>query len=268
MARHPFRVLWRLCFFLGVSLAALADFLLRESWRESGGVNHARRARWNRRWSPHFLRVLNLEVEFAGRPPAHGLLVCNHLSYVDVPLLGTSRPLIFVSKLEVRSWPVIGWLTRCAGTLFVDRNRRGDVTAVAAQFQTVIEAGLPVVIFPEGTSSDGGGVLPFRSSLLEPAAANGWPVSTAWIGYWLEDGSVGEEVCYWGDMTFFPHFLNLLSKQRVRARVAFGPALAPGLDRKELSRRLHAEVVRLGKEFAFPKSVSKSPTETVAATKP
>lgn len=205
------------------------------------------------RWSPYFLRVLNVRVEISGRPPAHGLLVCNHLSYVDIPLLGTSCPMTFVSKQEVRSWPVIGWLTRCAGTLFVNRERKSDVTSVAAQFRPVIDGGLPVTIFPEGTSSDGHRVLPFRSSLLEPAAANGWPVSAAWIGYRIEDGSVGDEVCYWGDMTFFPHFLNLLSKREVRARVAFGPPLEPGLDRKEMSRRLHAEVVRLGKQSAFEK---------------
>jgi 1-acyl-sn-glycerol-3-phosphate acyltransferase len=252
-------VCWRLVFFLGVSLAALLDFLFRESWRERGGVDHRRRARWMRRWSPHFLRVLSVQVEISGHPPARGVLVCNHLSYVDIPLLGASRPMIFVSKQEVRSWPVIGWLTRSAGTLFLNRGRKGDVTAVGAQFQPVIDCGLPVTIFPEGTSSDGHRVLPFRSSLLEPAAANGWPVSAAWIGYWLEDGSVGAEVCYWGDMTFFPHFLNLLSKRQVRARVAFGPALEPGLDRKEMSRRLHAEVVRLGKEFAFAKPAADHP---------
>lgn len=254
MARHPLRVLWRLVFFLGVSLASLLDFLLRESWREGAGTDHRRRARWMHRWAPQFLRVLNVTVEISGHPPTKGMLVCNHLSYVDIPLLGTSGLMTFVSKLEVRAWPVIGWLTRCAGTLFVNRERKSDVTSVATQFRPVIDCGLPVTIFPEGTSSDGHRVLPFRSSLLEPAAANNWPVSAAWIGYWIEDGSVGEEVCYWRDMTFFPHFLNLLSKREVRARVAFGPPVEPGLDRKEMSRRLHAEVVRLGKQFAFEKA--------------
>jgi 1-acyl-sn-glycerol-3-phosphate acyltransferase len=101
-------------------------------------------------------------------------------------------------------------------------------------------------MFPEGTSTGGGRVLPFHSSLFAPAAQHGWPVTPAWIGYEVVDGSVEEEVAYWRDMTFLPHFLNLLGKRRVRAVVHFGEPLRNS-DRKALARELHEAVIRLGK---------------------
>ena len=159
-------------------------------------------------------------------------------------LLGV-QPLVFVSKAEVRRWPVLGWLTACAGTLFLKREAKADILRVSESFASLIEAGVVVTIFPEGTSTDSRQVLPFRPSLLEPAAANGWRVSPAWIAYRLEDGSVGEEVCYWGDMTFAPHLLNLLSKKEIRAFVAYGEPVARGMDRKALALTLHGNVCAL-----------------------
>jgi 1-acyl-sn-glycerol-3-phosphate acyltransferase len=100
-------------------------------------------------------------------------------------------------------------------------------------------------LFPEGTSTGGDQVLPFHSSLLAPAEEHQWPVTPAWISYSIEDGSVADEICYWREMTFFPHFLNLLSKKRIQARVIYGKPLLPGLNRKEMARRLHEQVCQL-----------------------
>lgn len=111
--------------------------------------------------------------------------------------------------------------------------------------QAAVVQGTLVVLFPEGTSSNGQTVLPFRSSLLEPATRLAQPVTAAWIGYELADGDVGEEVCYWKDMTLLPHLINLLGKHQVRARLRFRRVPAPAVERKELARQLHAEVVRL-----------------------
>ncbi len=91
-------------------------------------------------------------------------------------------------------------------------------------------------------------MLPFHSSLLQPAVTNRWPVSPAWIGYSLDGGSVADEVCYWRDMTLLPHFLNLLSKASIQATVAFGPPIQPGSNRKQLARLLHTHVSRLAAE--------------------
>jgi 1-acyl-sn-glycerol-3-phosphate acyltransferase len=116
---------------------------------------------------------------------------------------------------------------------------------VAAAFRPILETGTVITIFPEGTSSSGETVLPFRSSLLEPAAANDWPVTPACVTYALSDGTVSEDVAYWRDMTFVPHFFNLLSRRRVIGRVSYGEPIRGIRDRKELTRQLHAAVCRL-----------------------
>jgi 1-acyl-sn-glycerol-3-phosphate acyltransferase len=102
-----------------------------------------------------------------------------------------------------------------------------------------------VILFPEGTSSGGQGVLPFKSSLLEPATQQTHSLSVGRIHYELDDGDPVEEVCYWRDMTLAPHLLNLLSKQGIRASVRLAAVRDGSTDRKELARQLHAEVLKL-----------------------
>jgi 1-acyl-sn-glycerol-3-phosphate acyltransferase len=172
------------------------------------------------------------------------MLVCNHVSYLDMPALTTATEMIFLSKAEVRQWPLLGVLARAGGTFFVNRERRADVASLGPQFVPVIEEGVVVTLFPEGTSTGGDRVLSFHSSLLAPAAQQGWPVTPAHIRYEVEGGSVESEVAYWRDMTFLPHFLNLLGKRRVRAVITFGEALRHS-DRKALARDLHRAVCGL-----------------------
>jgi 1-acyl-sn-glycerol-3-phosphate acyltransferase len=194
------------------------------------------------------LGVLDIEVESTGQPPARGLLVSNHLSYADILVLGAAQPLVFVAKSELRGWPVIGWVTRCAGTVFVNRRRPRDVRRVIGEFPRVVAAGVVVAFFPEGTSSDGRTVLPFHSSLLDPAVRHGWLVTPVWIEYSVDagDGDAATEVCWWGDADFGGHFWNFLSIRRIRVRVRYGGSQPAGSDRKELARRLRARVGALG----------------------
>ena len=116
---------------------------------------------------------------------------------------------------------MVGWLARRAGTIFIERAKRGDVARVNEEAERLLESGVLLVVFPEGTSSDGREVLPFKSSLLEPIVGRRHPLSVAHISYEVEDGDAGEDVCYWGDMTFGPHLLKLLTKRRVCASVTF-----------------------------------------------
>lgn len=203
------------------------------------------RAIWLRAICRRLLRVFDIRASYEGVAPASGMLVCNHLSYLDIIILAAHQPMTFVSKREVRDWPGIGWLTRCAGTLYIDREQKADVLRVGAQLTSTIEQGVVVCIFPEGTSSDGSAVLPFRASLLQPAVNRGWPVTPAHLSYGLADGSVEKEVCYWRDMSFGPHLLNLLGKREITARVAYGSPMLPLCDRKELARMLRAGVAAL-----------------------
>jgi 1-acyl-sn-glycerol-3-phosphate acyltransferase len=241
MARNSVRAVARLSLFLLFSAAALMDFALRVWLPGRAGAIRAR-TEWCRRWGRRFAACLRLDVAVQGSPPVDGFLVSNHLSYLDIVAYATTRPLVFVSKAEVRSWPGIGWLTRCAGTLFLKREAKADVVRVAQQFAPLIQAGEVVALFPEGTSSGGETVLPFKPSLFAPATEHGWAVTPSAIRYELEDGEVSREVAYWADMTFGPHFLNLLSKRRIRATIRFGDPIRGESDRKALAKEAEARV--------------------------
>jgi 1-acyl-sn-glycerol-3-phosphate acyltransferase len=197
--------------------------------------------------SRRLLRTLRVRLEVAGPVPRTGLVVCNHLGYLDIVVLAATAPTVFVAKSEVRSWPVFGWFAARGGTIFVERSRPASLVPVAESMEAALRAGARVVLFPEGTSSGGETVLPFKSSLL--AAAGPRPVGTAAIAYALgpDDGRPAEAVCYWGEMSLPAHLWQLLGRRRIFARVAFGlPAENGGPpDRKALARDLHARVQRL-----------------------
>ena len=208
------------------------------------------RSRWLQWCSRRTLRVFSVCFESHGPLPQAGLLVCNHLTYLDILVLVALTPAVFVSKAEVQNWPVFGWFAKRSGTLFVDRSRRSDVTRMNAEIDRTLAGGNVLVLFPEGTSWNGREILPFKSSLLEPIVGSKQPLSVGRITYALDDGTVEQDVCYWGEMTFLPHFLNLMTKRHIRARVTFAPIPQPAADRKELARQLYAEVVRLGEPSA------------------
>jgi 1-acyl-sn-glycerol-3-phosphate acyltransferase len=117
-----------------------------------------------------------------------------------------------------------------------------DINTAIAQ---VLEAKVAVVLFPEGTCWDGCTLLPFKPSLLEPAARTRCPLTAAGLAYFLRQGSVRDEICYWGSMTLGPHLLNVLKKPGIRAAVRFGAGERAELDRKALATHLHAEVLAL-----------------------
>ncbi len=205
------------------------------------------RALWLQRCSRMISRLIGLELHHRGTPPSSGMIVSNHLGYLDILAYGALVPCVFVAKKEVANWPVFGLFARMSGTIFADRTRRTAVASANQRITEALQAGMVVVLFAEGTSSDGQTVLPFRSSLLEPATVSQCPVTPAAIGYHLDGGSVSDEVCYWRDMTLLPHLLNLFAKETVRAEIAFDAAEAgaPSLTRKNAALRLHRQVSHL-----------------------
>jgi lyso-ornithine lipid O-acyltransferase len=242
--RRLFRLLFRALWFAGELLLFAGRFVVL-ALSHGGKLPQRERSRWLQWCSRRSLRVFSVTYEAHGTRPKTGLLVCNHLTYLDILVLVSLIPAVFVSKSEVKNWPVFGWFARLSGTLFVDRTRRRDVTRMNAEIQNALAGGNVVVLFPEGTSWNGREVLPFKSSLLEPIVGANYPLSVGRIGYALDDGLVDQDVCYWGDMTFFPHLVNLMTKKHVRARVSFAPIAQHAADRKELARQLHTEVTSL-----------------------
>ena len=191
------------------------------------------------------MKIFGYTADVSGEIPRNGLLFTNHLSYLDVLAIAAATPAVFVSKAEVRRWPLFGWFAALAGTVFVERERRLHVGEVNREIEAALADGALVVVFPEGTSSNGDNVLPFRTSLLEPAARGGHEISIGWLHYELADGDARQEVCYWGDHLFFPHLLNLLGKKSVHATLRFGKFQRTTDDRKELAKQLRAAVLDL-----------------------
>lgn len=203
------------------------------------------RAKWLHRSCNQNFKVYNCKVSHEGPVPTQGLLISNHMSYLDILVLSSISPAVFVSKAEVRSWPIFGWLASMAGSVFIERTKRMDVGPVNRAIETAMSEGVMVVVFPEGTSTNGEALLPFRSSLLEPAAASSRPISVCYIQYELDDGDPKNEVCYWGDHSFVPHLLNMMKKKGVRAKVRFGTFQKTTDDRKELAGQLREAVLKL-----------------------
>jgi 1-acyl-sn-glycerol-3-phosphate acyltransferase len=194
-----------------------------------------------RRWGRWITAILGVRVEVVGHPPAQpGILVCNHLSYLDIIVLSGCFDAVFVSKAEVAQWPLVGPMTRSADTIFVQRERKRELPDVNRRIAAALAAGDSVVIFPEGTSTKGESVAPFRGPLLFHAAAGGHPVYYASISYRTGAGDAhpSEAVCWWGDMPFGPHFLRLLGLSRIDARVEFGADPVQESDRKLLAEKL------------------------------
>ncbi len=234
------RVATRSVGFLAISLGAVMHYAI---WFR--GAPLRRRAVWQQYWGRRFAWLIGLEIEVNGRIPRSGLIVANHLGYVDILVLSAITPCVFVAKADVAQWPVLGVLARIAGTIFVDRTRRAAVAGVNARVEAATRAGLSVVLFPEGTSSDGRTVLPFKTSLLEPSCSAGCPLTPAALCYRLDSGTVGTDVCYWGDMTLLPHLVRLFQQRVVYAKVTFGQTFQQAASRKELAAALREHVSEL-----------------------
>jgi lyso-ornithine lipid O-acyltransferase len=206
--------------------------------------------------------LLGVRVRVAGeRFRQHPLLiVANHVSWLDICVLTTLAPVVFVAKREVRSWPLFGLLARLQRSVFVDRDRRLATAATNAEIAARLAEGDPVVLFAEGTSSDGNRVLPFRSSLIggaHAALANAEHAARVWIqplsiAYVALDGlPLGRTdrpcVAWYGDLDLLPHLAHIMRRGAVDVVVSWGEpvACAATTDRKALARSLEATVRRM-----------------------
>ncbi len=196
-------------------------------------------------WSRGVCKLLGIEVQVTGvvpKPPF--FLVSNHLSYLDIVVFASQTSCRFVAKREVSAWPGVGMLARTMETIFIDRTVRRDALRVLAQLDRAMRHGDGVVLFAEATSTAGQSVLPFRPALLEWAAQSGQPVHYASVSYRTPAGSPPAHlaVCWWGEMTFGRHLMELARVPRVHASVHFGPFPIAERDRKRLAGRLHEAV--------------------------
>lgn len=260
-ASHFSRSLVRSTMLLILLVAAYLDGHLRNLFGRLRPVPDG--AVWVHRWSRRIVRVLGIACTIDGPTPiAAGCslaVVSNHLSYLDILIYSAIRPFIMVAKSEVRSWPLIGWITAQAGTVYVER---ADVAGGRTQTRDEVNAfmakaflsGLPVLFFPEGTTSNGKAVLPFRRGLFHSVIRARLLLQAAAIAYSLdrldEQSSIGDHICYWGEMNFGPHLFRCLGLRGLQAHVQFGEEEWISGDRFALAREAHAQVAALYADLA------------------
>lgn len=189
--------------------------------RLRGPLALERRARWLQDTCTRVLHSMDVRWDVKGAVPRHGLVVSNHLSYLDIAVLSAAMPCFFVSKSEISTWPFFGKAARVGGTLFIDRSSRASAEKIAAMIGERLKLDVPVLFFPEGTSTDGT-MLRFHSRLFEPAVLAGEPVTAVCLRYAAEDGTPEQELCWFGDATLGPHLLRTLNRRGIRAQLRFG----------------------------------------------
>jgi 1-acyl-sn-glycerol-3-phosphate acyltransferase len=200
------------------------------------------RIRW---WSRKMLGVLGIDFEWVGTPAEGGsLLAVNHVSWLDIMAIHAVVPEArFVSKADVKAWPLVARLVDSAGTLYLERERKRDALRVVHAVAEALSAGQVVAIFPEGTTSSGHGLLPFHANLLQAAIATATPVQPVALRFSEAANAVSEAVEFVGATSLTRSLWQTSCGEGVRVRLAFLPARASaGADRRALADQLRSDI--------------------------
>jgi 1-acyl-sn-glycerol-3-phosphate acyltransferase len=187
----------------------------------------AARAAWLSKIGNRLIRTQDITFTTVGPIPMHGAVISNHLTYVDILLHAAMRPCVFVSKIELRKTPVLGWISFMAGTIYVARGAGGSAAKAAEGMAKGFRDGLPVVFFPEGTTGVGDEpVMSMRSGLLAQSIAAGEPVTAGFIHYDLTPydlarGKTTRDDVHWGPQTLWQHMWNFVDLHGLHATIHF-----------------------------------------------
>ena len=205
------------------------------------------RRRILQRWSTGLLAVLNIRVTFAAKGEMQnsplGLIVSNHISWLDVFVLNSVIPMRFVAKSEVRSWPVIGWLCARAQTLFIERGKMRSAARINTSMAELLQQGESLAVFPEGTTTDGAQVANFHSSLLQPAIDAGSQIHSIAIRYQDSHGERSHDATYIDDVSLGQSIWRILCSPQLHVRLLLTPALdVRGADRRSLATQARQQI--------------------------
>jgi 1-acyl-sn-glycerol-3-phosphate acyltransferase len=213
------------------------------------------RAAWLQDFSKLLLRAMGVKTTREGNFPADGMIVSNHSSYLEVIAIAAQHPAVFVAGAELASVPLLGYLATMAGTVYVQRGQGGSALKAKESIQAASNAGVPIVLFPEGTTSDGSTLLEFRGGALSQAREAGLPVTAAFVSYRLTGknapgASVRNDVAFWGNAQLFPHMFHLLALRGIEVNLRFANApIAFGTgptERKQAADEARTAVMHLG----------------------
>ncbi|MCK9389305.1 MAG: 1-acyl-sn-glycerol-3-phosphate acyltransferase [Sulfuritalea sp.] len=204
------------------------------------------RQRLKRIWSRQLLMLLGIQVESDESDVFRidsGLLVGNHISFIDIFVINALLPSGFVAKSEVAQWPLIGWLCRHNDTVFIERGSRKAAHRTHQHMLRMLGAGLRLAIFPEGTSTAGDTLLPFHAALFQSAIDAAVPVHALALSYHRADGTRSEAPAYIDDISLLDCLMTVLRAGGLTARVTLAASFAPPLpNRRHLAHRAHQAV--------------------------
>lgn len=208
-------------------------------------------------WSHWLLRALGIRLVVDRVPPAanlQGLMVSNHSSWIDIFATNAVQAVRFISKSEIRDWPVLGRLVTMAGTLYVERGNRHRINFTNNEIREAVEAGDLVGFYPEGTTTDGTCLLQFKTNLFQPAVDFGMMVYPVAVRYWL-DGAPTQVASYAGDTTFGQSFASLLRARGLEVHIEYGAPIDGRLyaDRASLTLAAQEAIAQMtGLPFVAP----------------
>lgn len=234
------RAAWRLLRVLLHVLHGLAIVLT--MFRALGRSERRERVRW---WAAKMLRVAGVGARRSGEPWSGGaLLVANHISWLDIVAIHAFCPQArFVSKADVRHWPLLSRLTEAADSLYLERERKRDALRVVHQMAEALTAGDTVAVFPEGTTGEGHALLPFHANLLQASIATGTPVQPVALRYRDRHDEVSKAVAYVGDTTLVQSLWWVACAEGLQVHVQFlAPQASAHADRRALAERLRAAI--------------------------
>jgi 1-acyl-sn-glycerol-3-phosphate acyltransferase len=204
-------------------------------------TSSATHRRLRQRWSRRLLALLGVELQASGAIQPGCLVVANHISWLDIFVLNALAPSAFVSKAEVRGWPVVGWLAAKNETVFLRRGSRGHAKIINGEIGTLLDAGRNVALFPEGTTTDGTHVLHFHAALLQPAIESRHAIQPVSISYRSPEGSLSPAPAYIGDVSLGECLAAIIAEPRLVARTLAAPPLPTT---ESVTRRALAETAR------------------------
>ncbi|WP_230411841.1 lysophospholipid acyltransferase family protein [Denitromonas iodatirespirans] len=203
-----------------------------------------RRGRLRQRWSKGLLALLGFRMRVDGVELARpALLIANHVSWVDIFAINALSPSAFVSKADVRQWPVIGWLAAMNETVFLQRGSRGHARIINEEIAARMAAGRHVALFPEGTTTDGSHVQHFHAALLQPAINAGQPVQPLAVCYRTPDGAFTRAAAYDGDLSFMDSLSAITAAPCIEVHLTVLPALpTTAANRRDIAHAAHAAI--------------------------
>ena len=214
-------------------------------------------------WSRNLLWILGVRVTIRGsklQMKDHGMMVvANHISWLDIFLLNAIRPVRFVSKSEVRSWPVFGWLASLAGTLYVERSRRKDTTRINNAMANALSQGDCLAFFPEGSTTDGREIKPFLASLFQPSIDAGIQLQPVALRYIKPDGSPDLAPAYCGDIPLAETLKKIMGQRRTLAEVIFLPRMDSRVHNRKALARQCEQVISSALNLADPRTKPEIP---------